>query len=48
MILNKKFLKSIDDSKDVDFSIFENFMLVKDENTNLMLSYEQDFSEEDE
>lgn len=48
MILNKKFLKSIDDSKDVDFSIFENFMLIKDDNTNLMLSYEQDFSEEDE
>lgn len=48
MILNKKFLKSIDDSKDVDFSIFENFMLIKDEETNLMLSYEQDFSEEDE
>ena len=48
MILNKKFLKCIDDEKDVDFSIFDNFMLIKDENTNLMLSYEQDFSEEDE
>lgn len=48
MILNKKFLKCIDDSKNVDFSIFENFMLIKDENTNLMLSYEQDFNDEDE
>lgn len=48
MILNKKFLKCIDDSKDVDFSIFENFMLIKDDTTNLMLSYEQDFTEEDE
>jgi hypothetical protein len=48
MILNKKFLKCIDDTKDIDFSIFENFMLIKDENTNLMLSYEQDFTEEDE
>ena len=48
MILNKKFLKCIDDSKDVDFSIFDNFMLIKDENTNLMLSYEQDFTDEDE
>ena len=48
MILNKKFLKCIDDTKDIDFSIFENFMLIKYENTNLMLSYEQDFTEEDE
>lgn len=48
MILNKKFLKCIDDSKDVDFSIFDNFMLIKDDTTNLMLSYEQDFTEEDE
>lgn len=48
MTLNKKFLKCIDDTKDVDFSIFDNFMLIKDENTNLMLSYEQDFTDEDE
>lgn len=48
MILNKKFLKCIDDDKDVDFSIFENFMLIKNEGSNLMLSYEQDFNEDDE
>lgn len=48
LILNKRFLKCIDDTKDVDFSIFENFMLIKDDTTNLMLSYEQNFSEEDE
>lgn len=47
MILNKRFLKCIDDSKDVDFSIFESFMLIKDETTNLMLSYEQDFSDDE-
>lgn len=46
LILNKKFLKCIDDTKDVDFSIFENFMLVKDDKTNLMLSFEQTFDEE--
>jgi hypothetical protein len=46
LILNKKFLKCIDDTKDVDFSIFENFMLVKDEKTNLMLSFEQTFDED--
>jgi len=45
MILNKRFLKCIDDSKDIDFSIFENFMLIKDNTTNLMLSYEQSFDE---
>ena len=45
MILNKRFLKCIDDSKDIDFSIFENFMLIKDDTTNLMLSYEQSFDE---
>jgi len=48
MILNKKFLKCIDDTKDIDFSIFDNFMLIKDGNTNLMLSYEQNFTDEDE
>ncbi len=48
MILNKKFLKCIDDTKDIDFSIFDNFMLIKDDTTNLMLSYEQDFSDDDE
>lgn len=47
LILNKRFLKCIDDSKDVDFSIFENFMLIKDETTNLMLSYEQNFSDDE-
>lgn len=46
LILNKKFLKCIDDAKDVDFSIFENFMLIKDDKTNLMLSFEQTFDEE--
>ena len=48
LILNKKFLGCVNDSDDVQFHIFDNFMLVKHEDSNLMLSFEQDFSEEDE
>ena len=48
LILNKKFLSCVNDSGDVKFHIFDNFMLVKHEDSNLMLSFEQDFEEEDE
>ena len=48
LILNKKFLGCVNDSDDVQFHIFDNFMLVKHEDSNLMLSFEQDFSEEEE
>ena len=44
LILNKRFLGCINDSMDkIEFSIFDNFMLVKDEEnqSNLMLSFEQ-------
>ena len=42
----KKYLGSIDSTFDwVDLWIFETFVLVKGYNTNLMLSYEQDFSD---
>jgi hypothetical protein len=48
LIFNKRFFKCIDaDRDDIEFSMFENFMLVKDNQSNLMLSYEQDFSDED-
>ena len=47
LMLNKKFLSCINDSVDkIEFSIFENFMLIKDTNSNLMLSFEQDFSDD--
>jgi hypothetical protein len=47
LILNKKFLSCIDDTMEkVEFNIFDNFMLIKGENTNLMLSFEQDFSDD--
>lgn len=46
LILNKKFLSCIDDTKDqVEFNIFDNFMLIKGDNTNLMLSFEQSFDD---
>jgi hypothetical protein len=46
LMLNKRFLTCITDSKDIEFSIFDNFMLIQDENSNLMLSFEQDFSDD--
>lgn len=47
-ILNKRFLKCIDNNEDnLDFSLFPNFILIKEENSNLMLSYEQDFDDDD-
>lgn len=44
--LNKKFLNCINDTEVIEFSIYDNFMLIKDDNSNLMLSYEQDFSDD--
>lgn len=46
LMLNKKFLTCIREDKDIEFSIFDNFMLIQDENSNLMLSFEQDFSDD--
>ena len=48
LILNKRFLSCINDKMDnIEFSIFETFMLVKDNDSNLMLSFEQDFNDDD-
>lgn len=46
LMLNKKFLSCINEMDNIEFSIFENFMLIKDVNSNLMLSFEQDFSDD--
>jgi hypothetical protein len=47
-IFNKRFFKCInDDRDDIEFSLFDSFILIKDKNSNLMLSYEQDFSDDD-
>lgn len=48
LIFNKRFLNCINSDNDmVEFSMFDTFILIKDEETNLMLSYEQDFSDDD-
>ncbi len=48
LIFNKRFLNCIDaDREFIEFSMFETFILIKDDQTNLMLSYEQDFSDDD-
>lgn len=45
--INKKFLKCINDTNDfLEFHLFENFILVNDEESNLMLSYEQSFDDD--
>ena len=37
LILNKRFLSCINDKlENIEFCIFENFMLIKDENSNLI------------
>jgi hypothetical protein len=48
LIFNKRFLNCINsDASEIEFSMFDTFILIKEDNTNLMLSYEQDFSDED-
>lgn len=48
VILNKRFLKSIKETSDgVLFNMFDTFILIKDDNSNLMLSYEQNFDDDD-
>ena len=48
LMFNKSFLSSINDgSTPVEFNMFETFILVKDDNSNLMISFEQDFAHED-
>ena len=44
---SKKYLSNINDEYDfIEFSIFETFILVKDYNSNLMLSFETSFEED--
>jgi hypothetical protein len=46
LMLNKKFLSCINEMDNIEFSIFETFMLVKDDYSNLMLSFEQSWEED--
>jgi hypothetical protein len=43
--INKRFLKSIKSTDSIIFNMFDNFILVNSGETNLILSYEQDFNE---
>jgi hypothetical protein len=44
-MFSKKYLSFINtDNENIVFNIFDNFILIKDEDSNLMLSFEQDFS----
>jgi hypothetical protein len=48
LVFSKKYLSNINDGKEfVYFTVFETFILIKDEDSNLMLSFEQDFSDQD-
>jgi hypothetical protein len=48
LMFNKTFLPSINENSDkIEFYVFDNFILTKDETSHLMISFEQDFSTED-
>jgi hypothetical protein len=47
IIFNKKYLSNINDNDIINFEIFETFILVKDDNSNLMLSFETNFEGND-
>jgi hypothetical protein len=48
LILNKRFLFFLNDKmENIEFLIFENFMLIKDDNSNLMLSFEQTLDDDE-
>jgi hypothetical protein len=49
IIFGKKYLSNIDDQQDtIKFDIFDNFILIKGDDSNLMLSFEQDFSTDED
>lgn len=49
LIFGKKYLSNINGENEcIFFSIFETFILIKDDNSNLMLSFEQDYTGDDE
>jgi len=48
IVFSKKYLSNINDDCDtINFHIFDNFILIKDRDSDLMLSFEQDFTNED-
>lgn len=48
IIFNKKYLSNINsEAKEVDFKIFETFILISDSDSRLLLSFETDFTTDD-
>lgn len=43
IMFSKQFLPCIDETQDVEFNMFETFILIKDSDSNLILSFEQTF-----
>jgi len=49
LMFNKTFLPSINDNSDkIEFYVFDTFILTKDETSHLMISFEQDFTNEED
>ena len=49
LMFNKTFLPSINDESDkIEFYVFDTFILTKDETSHLMISFEQDFTTEED
>lgn len=45
LIFNKNFLGYINETgKSIEFNVFQNFIFIEDDNSNLMISFEQDYS----
>jgi hypothetical protein len=48
LVFGKKYLSNVNSEVEfINFNIFDSFILVKDRDSNLMLSFEQDFSTDD-
>ena len=48
LLFGKKYLSSVNQSEDIiSFNVFETFILIKDKESNFMISFEQDFNAED-
>lgn len=45
LVFNKSFLSSVNESDKIEFNVFESFILIKDDISNLMISFETDFSD---
>ena len=48
IIFNKKYLSSIEQTEEIIFNMFDSFILVKGIDSNLMLSFEQSFDDDED